>query len=233
MEQFTQLVDTISLSMGAAWASGVNLYATILALGIMGATGNITLPPDLQILTNPLVIGAAGLMFVIEFVADKIPGVDTGWDAIHTFIRIPAGAMLAAGAVGDVNAAVSLSAAILGGSIAAGSHATKAGTRVMINASPEPFTNWAASLTEDVAVIGGIWLALHNPLLFLVLLICFIILMIWLLPKLWQAIKSVFRTIGRLFGKKEPEPPLDGSIVETCKKQGLMATFMWISNLEL
>jgi len=233
MEQFTQLVDTISLSMGAAWASGVNLYATILALGIMGATGNITLPPDLQILTNPLVIGAAGLMFVIEFVADKIPGVDTGWDAIHTFIRIPAGAMLAAGAVGDVNAAVSLSAAILGGSIAAGSHATKAGTRVMINASPEPFTNWAASLTEDVAVIGGIWLALHNPLLFLVLLICFIILMIWLLPKLWQAIKSVFRTIGRLFGKKEPEPPLDGSSVETCKKQGLMATFMWISNLEL
>ncbi|MCK5194824.1 MAG: DUF4126 domain-containing protein [Desulfobulbaceae bacterium] len=213
MEQFTQLVDTISLSMGAAWASGVNLYATILALGIMGATGNITLPPDLQILTNPLVIGAAGLMFVIEFVADKIPGVDTGWDAIHTFIRIPAGAMLAAGAVGDVNAAVSLSAAILGGSIAAGSHATKAGTRVMINASPEPFTNWAASLTEDVAVIGGIWLALHNPLLFLVLLICFIILMIWLLPKLWQAIKSVFRTIGRLFGRKEPEPPLDGNSV--------------------
>ena len=207
MEQFTQLVDTISLSMGAAWASGVNLYATILALGIMGATGNITLPPDLQILTNPLVIGAAGLMFVIEFVADKIPGVDTGWDAIHTFIRIPAGAMLAAGAVGDVNAAVSLSAAILGGSIAAGSHATKAGTRVMINASPEPFTNWAASLTEDAAVIGGIWLALHNPLLFLALLVCFIILMIWLLPKLWQAIKSVFRTIGRLFGRKEPEPP--------------------------
>lgn len=213
MEQLSQLVDTISLSMGAAWASGVNLYATILALGIMGATGNMTLPPDLQILTNPLVIGAAGLMFVIEFVADKIPGVDTGWDAIHTFIRIPAGAMLAAGAVGDVNTAVSLSAAILGGSIAAGTHAAKAGTRVMINASPEPFTNWAASLTEDVAVIGGIWLALHNPLLFLVLLICFIILMIWLLPKLWQAIKSVFRTIGRLFGKKEPEPPLDGSSV--------------------
>ena len=210
MEQLTQLVDTISLSMGAAWASGINLYATLLALGIMGATGNIALPPDLQILTNPLVIGAAGLMFIVEFVADKMPGVDTGWDSIHTFIRIPAGAMLAAGAVGEVNAAVSLSAAILGGSIAAGSHATKAGTRVMINASPEPFTNWAASLSEDVAVIGGIWLALHNPWLFLALLVCFIVLMIWLLPKLWQAIKSVFRAIGRLFGRKEPElPPAD------------------------
>ena len=212
MEQLSQLIDTISLSMGAAWASGVNLYATLLALGIMGATGNMTLPPDLQILTNPLVIGAAGLMFVVEFFADKMPGVDTGWDSIHTFIRIPAGAMLAAGAVGDVNAAVSLSAAIVGGSIAAGTHATKAGTRVMINASPEPFTNWAASITEDVAVIGGIWLALHNPWLFLALLICFIILMIWLLPKLWQAIKSVFRAIGRLFGKKEPLPPAGGSV---------------------
>lgn len=212
MEQLTQLVDTISLSMGAAWASGINLYATLLALGIMGATGNITLPPDLLILTNPLVIGAAGLMFIVEFVADKIPGVDTGWDSIHTFIRIPAGAMLAAGAVGDVNAAVTLSAAIVGGSIAAGSHATKAGTRVMINASPEPFTNWAASLSEDVAVIGGIWLALHNPWLFLALLVCFIILMIWLLPKLWQAIKSVFRAIGSLFGRKEPGAPPSDSI---------------------
>jgi hypothetical protein len=207
MEQLTQLVDTISLSMGAAWASGVNLYATLLALGIMGATGNMTLPPDLQILSNPLVIGAAGLMFAVEFFADKMPGVDTGWDAIHTFIRIPAGAMLAAGAVGDMNAAVTLSAAIVGGSIAAGTHAAKAGTRVMINASPEPFTNWAASLTEDVAVIGGIWLAVQNPWLFLALLVCFIILMIWLLPKLWQAIKSVFRAIGRLFGRKESEPP--------------------------
>jgi hypothetical protein len=207
MEQLTQLVDTISLSMGAAWASGVNLYATLLALGIMGATGNMTLPPDLQILSNPLVIGAAGLMFAVEFFADKMPGVDTGWDAIHTFIRIPAGAMLAAGAVGDMNAAVTLSAAIVGGSIAAGSHATKAGTRVMINASPEPFTNWAASLSEDVAVIGGIWLAVQNPWLFLALLVCFIILMIWLLPKLWQAIKSILRTIGRIFGRKEPEPP--------------------------
>ena len=212
MEQLSQLVDTISLSMGAAWASGINLYATILALGIMGATGNMTLPPDLQVLTNPLVIGAAGLMFAVEFFADKMPGVDTGWDAIHTFIRIPAGAMLAAGAVGEMNAAVTLSAAIVGGSVAAGTHAAKAGTRVLINASPEPFTNWAASLAEDLSVIGGIWLALHNPWLFLILLLCFIILMIWLLPKLWNAIKSVFRAIGRLFGRKEPPlpPPTTG-----------------------
>lgn len=185
--------------MGTAWASGINLYATLMMLGFMGATGNMTLPPDLQILTNPLVIGAASLMFIVEFLADKMPGVDTGWDAIHTFIRIPAGAMLAAGAIGDVNQAVTLSAAIVGGGIAGSTHAFKAGSRVMINTSPEPFSNWLVSVAEDVTVLGGIWLAVQNPLLFLVLLLLFIILMIWLLPKLWKFIKKVFTTLGTLF----------------------------------
>ncbi|MCJ7604383.1 MAG: DUF4126 domain-containing protein, partial [Desulfobulbaceae bacterium] len=111
MDEMNQIIHTISLSMGAAWASGINLYATLLTLGLLGATGNMTLPPDLQILTNPLVIGAAGLMFVVEFVADKMPGVDTGWDSIHTFIRIPAGAMLAAASLGEVNSAMTVTAA--------------------------------------------------------------------------------------------------------------------------
>lgn len=197
MEQLDLITKTIALSMGVAWASGINLYAAILTLGIMGATGNINLPPDLMILTDPLVIGAAGLMFVVEFIADKMPGVDTGWDSIHTFIRIPAGAILAAGAVGEVNPGVSLAAAIIGGGLAAGAHATKAGARVMINTSPEPFSNWTASITEDVAVIAGLWTALHHPLLFIVLLLIFIILMIWLLPKIWQGIKKVFSFMGR------------------------------------
>lgn len=215
MDEMNQIINTISLSMGAAWASGINLYATLLTLGIMGATGNMALPPDLQILTNPLVIGAAGLMFVVEFVADKMPGVDTGWDSIHTFVRIPAGAMLAAGSVGETNTAIMLSAAILGGSLAAGSHATKAGSRVLINTSPEPFTNWFASLGEDVAVIVGVWAALTHPYVFLVFLILFIALAIWFLPKLWHGIKKVFSFLGRLFtggngssqdGKASPAP---------------------------
>jgi hypothetical protein len=198
--------------MGVAWASGINLYAAILILGLLGTTGNMVLPPDLQILANPVVIAAAGFMFVVEFVIDKIPGVDTGWDTLHTFIRIPAGALLAAGAVGDVNPAIVLAAAIVGGGMAAGTHATKSGTRVIINASPEPVSNWVASLVEDFTVIAGLWIALHYPWLFIVLLIAFIGLMIWLLPKLWRGIKKVFAFLGRLFGqgKADELTPEDG-----------------------
>jgi hypothetical protein len=202
------VVNTIALSMGLAWASGINLYAAIFMLGWMGTTGNIDLPPDLLILQNPMVMAAAGFMYCVEFFADKTPGVDTGWDAIHSFIRIPAGAMLAAGAVGDTSQAAQLTALILGGTLAAGSHMTKAGSRVLINTSPEPFTNWAASISEDLAVIGGLWTALNHPVLFLVLLVLFIALMIWLLPKIWRGMKKVFRFLGKLFGiVKEEEPP--------------------------
>jgi len=199
MEPLDQIANTISLTMGVAWASGINLYAAILVLGLLGTTGNITLPATLQILTDPMVIVAAGVMYFVEFFADKMPGVDTGWDTLHTFIRIPAGALLAAGAVGDVNPAVALTAAILGGGLAAGAHAVKSGSRVIINTSPEPFTNWTASIAEDIAVIGGLWTAIHYPWLFLVLMIVFIGLMIWLLPKIWGGIKKIFGYIRRLF----------------------------------
>jgi hypothetical protein len=204
MEQLNQIISTIALTMGLGWASGLNLYAAISMLGILGATGDIVLPPDLMVLANPLVIFAAVVMYLVEFFADKVPGVDSGWDAIHTFIRIPAGALLAAGAVGSVNPAVAVAAALLGGGMATLSHATKAGTRVLINTSPEPFSNWAASVTEDLMVIGGIWAALHHPWLFLVLLTAFVLLAIWLLPKLWQGIKKVFGFLGRLVGRGTP-----------------------------
>ena len=205
----TDLVQTIALTMGVAWASGINLYAALFMLGWMGGSGDLALPEDMQVLTNPLVMGAAGFMYCVEFFADKTPGVDTGWDAIHAFIRIPAGAMLAASAVGDVGPGVEMAAAILGGTLATGSYATKAGSRVLINTSPEPFSNWVASVAEDVIVIGGLWTALNHPWLFIVLLILFIALMIWLLPKLWRGIKGVFRFIGRVLGiiKEEPTPP--------------------------
>jgi len=201
------ITHTIALTMGVAWASGINLYAAIFMLGYMGMTGNIDLPPDLQILTDPMVMLAAGLMYCVEFFADKVPGVDTGWDGIHTFIRIPAGAILAAGAVGEIGPAAQLAAGIVGGALAAGSHITKAGSRVLINTSPEPVSNWFASIGEDVAVIAGLWAALYHPVVFLVLLALFILLMAWLLPKLWRGIKKVFGFIGRLLGSRQAGTP--------------------------
>lgn len=199
-------VETIALTMGVAWASGINLYAAILTLGLLGATGNIDLPPDLEILANPLVIGAAGLMFAIEFFADKVPGVDSGWDTLQTFIRIPAGAILAAGAVGDVSAGAELAAAIAGGSLAGATHFTKAGTRLAINTSPEPVSNWTASILEDVAVIAGLWAALNHPIVFLVLIGLFILLMIWLLPRIFRAVRAVYRKLRSMLGGAPSEP---------------------------
>jgi len=205
VEHLEPIIKTIALTMGVAWASGINLYAAILVLGIMGATGNINLPPGLVVLTDPLVIGAAGVMYVTEFFADKIPGVDTGWDTIQTFIRIPVGALLAAAAVGDVNPPVAIAAAILGGGMAASTHAAKSGTRVLINTSPEPFTNWAASLGEDIAVIIGLWAALYYPWLFVIFLVLFILLLVWLLPKIWKGVKAVLSLIAGLLKPRKKE----------------------------
>lgn len=198
------VIETIALSMGIAWASGINLYATLATLGILSATGNVVLPEQLDILAHPAVIGAAGFMYCVEFFADKIPGVDSAWDSIHSFIRIPAAAVLAATALGDVNPAIELSAALLGGGLAATSHTMKAGTRVLINTSPEPFTNWAASITEDVVVFAGLGAALYEPTFFLGFLVLFILASIWLLPKIWRGVKGVFSWLRRLFGREEP-----------------------------
>ncbi len=192
-------VSIIALSMGAAWASGINLYATIFMLGYLGTTGNIDLPPDLMVVTDPLVMTSAGLMYCVEFFADKTPGVDTAWDTLHTFIRILLGAVLAMGAVGDVTPAVQLAAFIAGGSLTAATQATKTGSRIVINSSPEPVTNWTASVGEDLLVITGIWAALNHPVAFLVALVIFIALMIWLLPKIWRGVKHIFNSIRNFF----------------------------------
>ena len=200
-----ETLEIISLTLGVAWASGINLYAAVLVLGYFGSTGDIALPPDLQLLSNPVVLLAAGFMYCVEFFADKTPGVDTGWDVIHTFIRIPAGALLAAGmAEGlDVGPAAEFAAFLVGGGVAATSHATKAGTRALINTSPEPVTNWTASITEDIAVVGALWAALNHPWLFLALLLVFLVVVAWLLPKIWRALKRLFRAMGRFFGRRE------------------------------
>lgn len=203
------VIQTLALALGASWASGINLYATLLVLGLAQSLGYASLPPDLAILSDPLVLLGAGFMYFTEFFVDKTPGVDTGWDALHTFIRIPAGALLAAGAASgfQVNEAAQLAAALVGGGLAAGSHFTKAGSRVLINTSPEPFSNWLASFTEDLAVVAGLWTALAHPWTFLLLLGLFLLLLAWLLPRLWRGIRGLLAAIGRFFGGSRTPPP--------------------------
>lgn len=200
MTEYDALIQTIALTMGVAWASGINLYAAVGMLGLGSALGYIELPPTLAVVQDPMVILAAAFMYCVQFMADKTPGVDTGWDALHTFIRIPAGAALAAGAVGDVTPAMTIAAGLVGGGVTAATHATKAGGRVLINTSPEPFSNWAASFAEDVAVFAGLWAALQHPVLFLALLVVFLLLLCWLLPKLWRGVRLVLRKLGSWLG---------------------------------
>ena len=200
-----ETVELIALTMGVGWASGINLYAAVMMLGLLGMTGNIELPQSMEIVQSPLVLGAATIMYLVEFLVDKVPGVDTAWDAIHTFIRIPAGAMLAASAVGEISPAVEFAAFLTGGGLAATSHTVKAGSRAVINTSPEPFSNWIASITEDFVVIGGLFAALNHPIGFLIFLILFILFSIWLIPKIWSGIKRVYGAIRNFFkAKKNP-----------------------------
>src|ERR687891_168668 len=205
-------LEALSLAMGAAWTSGINLYATVAALGIAGQLQLIQLPPDLQVLAHPFVITVACIMYVIEFFADKVPYVDSGWDVLHTFIRIPAGAVLAARSIGDMNPALELAALLAGGTVALAAHGTKATARLAINASPEPFSNWFASVTEDVAVLGSIWMIFNHPLLMLILILSFLALLVWLVPKLFRLAKRGFQVLrDRLRGIKPDQPAPTGS----------------------
>jgi hypothetical protein len=200
MTHALQSFDTwqlIALAGALGWASGVRLYAVLFIVGGLGYLGFVDLPHGLALLAHPWVLAASGFMFGVEFFADKVPGVDTLWDAVHTFIRIPAGAALAASVFGDSSTAAALAAAILGGSLAAGSHFAKAGSRAVINTSPEPFSNWAASFGEDLAVGTVLWLAFTHPIAALVVLAALIAFMIWLIPKIWRFIRRLF---GRLTG---------------------------------
>jgi hypothetical protein len=200
-------IEALSLAMGTAWTSGINLYATVAALGIASQAGMIQLPPDLQVLGHPAVIAIACIMYFIEFFADKVPYVDSGWDALHTFIRVPAGAILAARSLGDMNPALELVAVLAGGSIALAAHGTKAATRLAINASPEPFSNWAASVTEDISVFGSIWLMFNHPVIMMILVLVFLALVVWLVPKIFRLAKRGFQTLrDRMRGIKPDQP---------------------------
>lgn len=190
-----QVLQSVALASLLAWASGLRLYLVVFAVGLAGYLGYIELPAGLKVLQHPWVIGAAGFLLLMEFLVDKLPGIDSLWDAVHTFIRIPAGALLAAGATGDTLSALTVAAGLLGGTITAGTHFTKAGGRAIINASPEPFSNWAASLTEDAMVLAGIWFAFLFPLFFLAALAVFVALAIWLLPRVWRGVVAMLRRL--------------------------------------
>lgn len=184
-----------ALAAGMSWASGLRLYMALFTAGWFGYMGWLDLPTSLEVLQSPYVLGVTGMLTLVEFFADKVPGVDSVWDAIHTFIRIPAGAILAAAALGDINPVWTTIAAILGGTVAAGAHATKAGSRALINTSPEPVSNWTASFTEDATVAGGLTAAFFFPWLFFPFLAIFFILALWLLPKMWRSLRSIFRRV--------------------------------------
>jgi hypothetical protein len=183
----------LAFAAALAWASGLRLYLVLFALGLLGRYGGVALPEHLQVLSQPLVLAASGFMVLVEFSADKIPFVDSLWDAVHTFVRIPGGALLAAAALGDTGEAALWAAGILGGTLAAVAHGAKSGSRALINASPEPFSNWAASLSEEGLVMAGLWTALYHPLVFLGALAVFVLIAGWLIWRLGGLLRDFFR----------------------------------------
>lgn len=179
--------------MGSAWLSGINLYALVLTLGLLERLHWAALPGDLALLGQKWVIAVAAALYAIEFIADKIPVVDSTWDAIHTFIRIPAGAILAASAFANFDPGVRLIALLAGGGIALSSHGVKAATRVAANVSPEPFSNIALSLMEDLVAFGSALVLGFHPVIILVVVVVFLLFALWFVPKIFRALRGLFK----------------------------------------
>ena len=194
----------LAMSAAMAWGAGLRLYLVVFVVGLLGKLGYVPLPDALKLLANPIVLGAAGFMAFIEFFADKIPWLDSAWDAIHTFLRIPAGAALAAGMLGDSGEGVAMAAAIIGGTLTAGTHFGKAGTRAVANTSPEPFTNIGLSLAEDTMVAGGLALAIANPIIFLILLGIFVVALVVLIRFILKGLTTVISRLSSRVGKAAP-----------------------------
>ena len=196
MQWLQSHLPELAMSAAMAWGAGLRLYLVVFVVGVLGKLGYVPLPDTIKILMNPLVLGAAGFMAFIEFFADKIPWLDSAWDAVHTFLRIPAGAALAAGMLGDSGEGVAMAAAIIGGTLTAGTHFGKAGTRAVANTSPEPFSNIGLSLAEDTMVAGGLALAMANPIVFLVLLLIFVIALIALVRVILKGLTAVLNKLS-------------------------------------
>jgi uncharacterized membrane protein len=193
---------TLTLALGSAWTSGINLYATVTILGLLQKFGLAKLPGGLDVLDNWWIIGVAGALFLVEFVADKVPYVDSVWDVIHTFIRVPAGAILAYGATYQVDSTVSVVALLAGGGLALSSHGTKAAARATANLSPEPVSNWALSFFEDAVAIIGTFLAVFAPVLMIIVLILFALFFAWFAPKVFRAMRRLWNATRALFTGK-------------------------------
>ncbi len=191
--------STLSLALGSAWTSGINLYATVTVLGVLQKFGLAKLPGGLDVLDNWWIIGVAGFLYAIEFFADKIPYVDSVWDVVHTFIRVPAGAIVAYAATNQMDESVGVIATLLGGGLAFSSHGTKAAVRAGANLSPEPVSNWMLSLVEDVIAFVGVILAVFAPVLIAIVLIIFVIFFVWFAPKVFRAVRRIFSAIRAIF----------------------------------
>ena len=191
--------STLSLALGSAWTSGINLYATITILGLLQKFGFAKLPGGLDVLDNWWIIGVAGGLYLIEFFADKIPYVDSVWDVIHTFIRVPAGFIVAYAATYDLDPSIYIPAALIGGGLAFSSHGTKAAARVAANLSPEPLSNWTLSLVEDIIAFVGTLLAVFAPAIIAITLVIFIAFFLWFFPKVIRAVRRMFSAVAAFF----------------------------------
>ncbi|MGD9561478.1 MAG: DUF4126 domain-containing protein [Pyrinomonadaceae bacterium] len=191
--------STITLALGSAWTSGINLYATVSVLGLLQKFGAVKLPGGLDVLDNWAIIGVAGGLYIVEFFADKIPYVDSVWDVVHTFIRVPAGAVVAWAAVSDMDPAIVIPATLIGGGFAFASHGTKATARIAANLSPEPVSNWVLSLIEDAIAIAGAFLAVFAPVVIAVVLVVFVLFFFLFFPKIFRAIKRLFKATAAFF----------------------------------
>ena len=191
--------STLSLALGSAWTSGINLYATVAVLGILQKFALTKLPGGLDALDNWWIIGVAAFLYLIEFFADKIPYVDSVWDVVHTFIRVPAGAVVAYAATNEMDASVFTIATLLGGGLAFSSHGTKAAVRAGANLSPEPVSNWVLSVVEDIIAFVGTFLAVFAPVLIAIVLFIFAVFFVWFAPKVFRGIRKLFKGIRALF----------------------------------
>lgn len=198
--------SSIALAGVLSWASGFRLYAALFIAGLMDRLHVVTLPDQLGVLARTPVLVTSGILLVIEFLVDKVPAIDSAWDSVQTFVRIPLGALLAWGVFAHASPEVQAIALIAGGALAAGTHVAKAGTRAVVNTSPEPVSNWTLSFGEDGLVLLGLWLAFRHPLVFLLLLVLFVLLLVWLLPKLWRGLMALKRGFARLFARGPARP---------------------------
>jgi hypothetical protein len=190
-------ISTLAISMGASWVAGINLYATVATLGLLSRFAHLKLPGELDVVTSWWVIGIALFLFVVEFIADKIQLVDSAWDVVHTFIRIPAGAVLAATAFGDFDRRIQVIALLLGGGLALSSHGTKAAARALINTSPEPVSNIVVSLCEDVLAVTTMVLAMFLPVFVFFIVAAGLVFSFWLLPRVLRFFGRVYQRIRR------------------------------------